>query len=1066
MSTGFRSAALLACALSLCPLAKAAAQGPTGAAIEGRVLNLIGDSGVVVTVTLTDLRTGQRLDRETLSDGRFRFDGLTPGGPYALQARLPGYRPAEATGIILTLGQRVQVVLRVAPEAVPLESITVVGHPERALARARSGPWFVVSDSAVRRLPTVNRDFVGLVQAAPEVNGTSIASANNRYNNIQIDGGADNDYFGLSRGTGAPGGQIGVRSLPLEAVREFQVQVAPFDVTQGDFLGGRITAVTQSGTNTFHGSLFNYYQAADLTGRDTTGLRASDFSDWQFGAALGGPVIRDRLHFFLAGEMRRRNAPFTGPAIGRGSGAGISTDSVTRFVSILRGYGLDPGSFDPYTTHDRNGNLFAKLSAAVGTSGTLEGSLNYSDGSITDTLAPPRTVGGDYRLTSAGFAPNSTQWSGRLRWNSVLGRRATNEALAGYLHVSEPRDPAASYPGIFVTGVGDSGFAGARLVAGGDPSSQKLELTQRAIELSNATTLDFGRHVFLAGVHAEFLHFDFASLPSAIGQYQFTSLGALEAGTPSRFIRGIALRPGGAEAAFYASWLGFYAQDRMELAPGLALTAGLRMDLPFLPTTPEPNTTLRASPLGVNTAEFIDTRALWSPRLGINWAVRPATTVRGGAGLFAGPIPYSWLSFAYTQTGNDAVTLSCSGAAAPHFNPDPATQPTACLTAGAPAIPTVTYVAPDLRMPRVFKLTLGADQALPGGFVASLDGLYQRGINSPYLTDVNLTGPVGTLAGEGGRVLYGTIAATSAAGALPSVTPSRVTTAFGPVLRISNRGGDRIWLMTAQVRRRFSARLELNAAYTYTDAKDLMSLRDAQTVSNYGFVPLMGTPGDRRLATSVFSTPHKITLSGTVNLPYDASFTLIYLGSSGTPFTYVVNGDANGDGVGNLSGAFDRQANDPVYLPKNAGDISLVRDSASTLVPDPAGVAKLQKFIQGESCLQNAQGSILPRNACRNPWQSVLNARLAKRVGLGGGRGLELSLDVFNLLHLIDGDWGLIRQTGTLAGAGTENVPMLKLRGQDTANGRNLYQLTLPAREAINVEASRWRMQLGARYAF
>jgi hypothetical protein len=468
----------------------------------------------------------------------------------------------------------------------------------------------------------------------------------------------------------------------------------------------------------------------------------------------------------------------------------------------------------------------------------------------------------------------------------------------------------------------------------------------------------------------------------------------------------------------------------------------------------------------VNTADFPDAKPLWSPRIGFNWSLRPETTLRGGAGYFTGAVPYSWMAFAYTQTGNDAVTLTCNGAAAPAFNPDPATQPTACLTPGSTPAPTVTYFAPGFKMPQALKLALGVDQTLPGGFVASLDGLYQRGVRTPYIADVNLNGPVGALAGEGGRVLYGTIAATSATGALPTVTPSRATAAFGPVLQVWNAGGDRTYLVTAQVRRPFARRLELNAAYTYTDARDLISLRDAQTVSNYGFVPLTGTLSDRRLATSVFSTPHKLTVSGTVNLPYDASFTLVYLGSSGTPFSYIVNGDANGDGVGNLSGAFDRQANDAVYVPRDAGDISVVRDSAGTLVPDPAGYARLESFIQKEPCLRNARGNILARNACRNPWQSVLNARLAKRVGLPAGQALELSLDVFNLLHLIDGDWGVVRQTGTLAGAGTENVALLRLRGQDAASARNRYQVTLPVRQVMNVEASRWRLQFGARYVF
>ena len=184
----------------------------------------------------------------------------------------------------------------------------------------------------------------------------------------------------------------------------------------------------------------------------------------------------------------------------------------------------------------------------------------------------------------------------------------------------------------------------------------------------------------------------------------------------------------------------------------------------------------------------------------------------------------------------------------------------------------------------------------------------------------------------------------------------------------------------------------------------------------------------------------------------------------------MVNGDANADGVGNRAGAFDRQQNDAVYVPRDLADAAFVRDSVTTgtstvLVADPVGAQGLSNFIDGESCLRDARGALLGRNRCRNPWQNIVNARVAKRLALRG-QSVELSLDAFNLLHLIDGDWGLIRETGSFAAAGGENVPLLKLRGQDAAAGRNLYEVTLPARRAINVEGSRWRLQFGARYAF
>ena len=657
------------------------------------------------------------------------------------------------------------------------------------------------------------------------------------------------------------------------------------------------------------------------------------------------------------------------------------------FTSILNGYALAPGSYGTYTTHNNSGNLFAKLSAPLKGAGLLEGSFNYANGQIQDTLAPPRTIGGDYRLTSAGFQPASTQWSGRARWTTVAGSRISNELLATYIGVNEPRTATVDYPAVLVSNVGEPGFASARLIAGADPSSQELALTQRAFVLNDNATYDLGRHVVMAGLATEFMHFDFSSLSSAIGQYQFNNLTAFEAGTTARFIRSIPLRPDGETANFGVTQLGGYVQDRWQATPALTLTLGLRVTVPIFTTTPTVDSALLASPLAVNTGSFIGTSAQWSPRVGFNWSFRPGSALRGGVGLFSGNIPYVWASFAYTQTGNDVVTLNCSGAAAPAFNPDPATQPTSCVTAVTPAVPTVTYFAPGFRQPQSLKFSLGLDHQLPKGFVLSLDGLYDEGYDRMYISDANLTGPVGTLAGEGGRVEYGTIAASSAAGALPAVTPSKVTTAFGPVLQNSNVNGDYAWLVTAQVRRTFAQWLALNVAYTHSEAMDHMSLRDAQTVSNYGFVPVDGTLASRKLATSVFSTPNKVTISGTANLPVGFALSLTYIGRSGLPFTYIVNGDANADGVGNRAGAFDRQQNDAVYVP-NGPDRHLGRPGQRDHGAGHRARARPRR--PGEARVVHRRQFLPDRRPRRHPSQELLPQPVGQPAESPAGQAVRL----------------------------------------------------------------------------
>jgi hypothetical protein len=1047
--------------------ATARAQGLAGAAVSGTVTTDSGGVAAGATVRVTNRATGWSITLAANAAGRFNVENVPAGGPYRLVASAEGFAPTVRDSVRLVIGQRYSVAFVLTPSATTLAPVNVMAS-NALLSSARTGAAYTVTDSAIQRLPLLDRDFTELLQTAPYVTGTSVAGAGNRMNNILVDGITDNDFFGLSRGTGTLGGQEGARSLPLGAVQEFQILLAPYDVRRSGFTGGQVNAITRSGTNDFHGSALIYFQNDALSGSLPGGGAKEDFDSYQYGITLGGPIVRDRLHFFIAAEARGRTSPSSGALIAPGGDAGIPLDSAERFASLLEGYGIRPGSFGAYSTRNRARNVFAKLSAPIAASGLVEASLNYAHGITEDSIAPARVAGGDYRFTSSGFAPTAITWAARARWSQLFAGGFSNELLAGYSTTDEPRTPSSRAPGVFVSGVGE---AGTRLIAGGDPSSQRLTLTQRSVELTDNLTRSFGAHDLTVGAQLQLLHFDFTAFSSSVGQYSFANLDALAAGRPSSFIRNIPLRPGAPTAAFPVHNYAAYLQDRWNVTDRLVLTGGVRADIATFPEAPTENADLAASSFGINTSSFIGTSVLWSPRLGVNWMVRDGTVLRSGAGVFTGRDPYSWLAFAYSNTGSDTRLITCRGADAPDFVADPATQPESCVS-GVPTSSTpVSFFASDFRMPQVARASLGVDQELPWGVVASLDVGYSYGLNSLYITDVNLGPPVGALDEEGGRIMYGVVGAGSEPGALPTVTAGVVNPSFAPILRNGNRSGDRAYTATAQLDKRFGSGVELNAAYTYTNSQDRLSLRDAQSVSNYGFAPVDGSLTDRQLAVSSYSIPHKVTVSGTVDLPFRLSLSLVYIGRSGDPFMYVVNGDANADLVGNRTGTFDRQLDDPVYIPRDRDDISLVRDAAggggaSLVDATSAAYDSLQAFIASDPCLSEHRGELLPRNACRNPWQNLLNMRIAERVPVPGGRTVELSLDAINVLHLIDSDWGNVRQTGTMSGAGTENVPLLKLRGQDASGERNRYELTLPRRDVVNRELSRWRLQLGARYIF
>src|SRR5439155_13998858 len=323
-----------------------------------------------VTLTLTNTSTGGRFAGTSRDDGRYAIENVAVGGPYVLEARRIGFRPARIEGIAVTLGQAVAVDLTLEAAAAELEPVTVVATREDPLrSLARTGAATFISDTAVARLPTLNRNFTDFIALSPQVSSTAsnnsvaIGGQQNRLSNIQIDGASDNDLFGLGH-TGQPGGQVQAKSITLEALREYQVITAPFDVRQSGFGGGLINAITKSGTNQIEGSAFWYWQSDRLVGTDTAGIRFGQYLENQRGLSLGGPIVRDRLHFFAAAEWQQRAAPNTGATIGRETPTvvGIAADSAQRLVNTLQNtWGAAAGSYGAFTVPTANRNFFGRL---------------------------------------------------------------------------------------------------------------------------------------------------------------------------------------------------------------------------------------------------------------------------------------------------------------------------------------------------------------------------------------------------------------------------------------------------------------------------------------------------------------------------------------------------------------------------------------------------------------------------------------------------------------------------------------------------------------------------------
>jgi hypothetical protein len=1037
----------------------AVAQGITTAALSGAVTRQDGSPIAGAAVTVAHEANGRRWETVTGTGGRFLVEDMAVGGPYRIEARAIGFAPVARAGIVLALGQRRSLEIALEPTPLELPELTVHATADPALDPGRTGPAEIIGANTIAGLPNLGRDFLDLTLLSPQValspsslfsrsGGIVIGGQSRMMNSFRVDGGLNHDLY---RG-GLPGRETLPRPISFQALEEIQVHAAPFDVRHAGFTGGLVNAVTKSGSNTVHGSVFVFLGDQAIVGTNATGDEAGDFTNWQFGGSVGGPLIRDRVHYYLSLDLQRRTIADPGPLITDTlAGAdtaliGISYESAVRFQDILSDtYGLDPGTLGPVDAPWPAEDVFGKLSFQLGTNSHLELSHHYRNGDL--TRGPERRPG-LYALSSVTQRNLSVTHSSRLIWTSLLAGRWSNELIVGYVRVRDRCEPNGTYPriGVSVTGTRE-------LAAGPGARCPTDSFGQDLLEATENLTRAWGDHVITVGARGELVRFTDEVLVSSPGTWRFRSLDSLETGQAFSYSRSFYGSADSGAVDFGVRQVGVYAQDRWTPARGLTLTAGLRVDLPLLPDSIPTNTELLAA-LGMDSGQLPGGYPIWSPRVGINYdlGARGRTFVRGGIGWFSGHPAYTWIGSGYHDSGRE-MSVSCSGPRAPAF--DPVNQPVTCVDGGG-AFPQLSYFEPGVEFPRTFKAAIGVDGRLPGDAVATLDLLYTRAVDEFYLSDANLGLPVGVAEGEGGRLLYGTFTPGG-----PVASPGRRSPDFGSVVEVSNRNGSEAISLSAQVRKRFRGGFEGGALYTYTRARDRMSFIVFETRGNLDFNPLDGTLEDRRLTSSVFEIPHRVHLYAFMPLPLRALLSLTYAGASGSPFTYVVDGDANADGLGTL------QPNDAVYVPASVvpgGDILLVEATADrTLVPARASeFARLDQFIEADPCLREQRGRVLSRNTCRNPWFGTLNARLSKSVPTGAGRSLDLGVDLYNVLNLFDREWGQYRVTYS----NNPSVPMLRLVGYDASGGRGVYQLTLPPRNAVQDLESRWQAEVSVRYVF
>jgi hypothetical protein len=1091
----FGAAALAAAALAFA-WTPATAQTVTGS-IRGRILSTAGTAVASATVTATNRETGVARSALTDAEGRYRLFGLAPGN-YAVRAQAIGHRPLEKTGYRLLVGAELIVDFALEASAVELTAIPVEADQTPIVDVTETGVSHTVTEERIDNLPANGRNFTDFIALSPTFVQTPLFGAGGAIGSI---GGSRNSGVVLTiDGANNTGGFFGGDArgsdrLPvafsIEAVKEFETITNGYDVSRGGFTGGLVNAVTKTGTNELHGALFEYYRNEALTADDFLDNHPANFLSHQFGVSVGGPVIRDRLHFFFALDRQRRTEPLTAIAP---NVTGVSATTLARLDSIIRNvYGVDPGATGTTTAEENEWALFGRLDFNISANHRIAIRDNFTAlDLVNDRVSTGSSNTFDYTSNGGAQKPKANSFVVNLFSN--FGPTVYNEFRFQSATDLKERPPGAPFPQVRVN-------LGGRFIAfGADSILHFNNLEERVLQFSDAMTITRGAHAIQLGTDNMRQKFFNLFFNNGRGTYTFNwgsdqaTLDSMIALHASAFTRAVPVSgvspvafPDSMPVAEYTAWnYAFFLQDKWQATPRLTINAGIRLDVPKVSGAARNNPLLLDSfpqffldSAGIarlqggtataqdslTTGREVPAAYNWQPRLGFAYDVwgDQRTVLRGGAGMFYGYTPFVYWSNMLLNTGQDQLNVVCAGTTPAAQNVD-LTQdaPTNCGPLTPPAANAFFFTQRDpvtgapktFKTPVSFKTNVGIDHAITRDFAVGFEVTYAETYHNYSIRDVNYRSNVtAVLAGEGGRKIVG-----GAPGSSGSAV-RRIDPRFIQILEHDNRSRGDYWAFIPRFKWR-TPQVDFEGSFTWSRARDDISVSCCTSTTSYRLVQAgLNTNNELEgnFGLSDNDRTHSLVLSALWRAPAGFRVSTIWRTFSGLPYSAVISSsnDANGDGI---------TGNDRAYIPRNRADIAIDGNGGTagvgTAVQQDSAYAVLDRIIRDNDCLERQRGRITERNSCRTRGTSLLDIRVAKEIALISGHSLELQFDLFNVLNGINPRWGRVT---------SESGTLLRVRGFDAVNNRYVYEVQ-QFFGSKNIEGGQslgqFQMQLGARYRF
>ncbi|MFD1258336.1 carboxypeptidase regulatory-like domain-containing protein [Mucilaginibacter terrae] len=1056
-----------------------------------------------VTVNLLFLPAGTQYGCSTNKAGRFNLPDLKPGGPYQLQVSHTGYTTYTQNDIFLRLDDPgiINITLKSSVQTMLAEVLVSAQPGINGLYGQQTSPGLRMGANVLTKLPTIKRSINDYTRLVPQSFGSSIGGGNYRQNFITIDGSEFNNNFGV--GDNLPGN--GAQPISLDAIDQLSINIAPYNsIWQSGFIGSAINIVTRQGGNQLQGSAYRYFRNQDYNGYrvgdNRVEKRNSNYE--QNGFRIGGPILKNKLFYFVSAEFEEERyapQPLTAASLDMPYGAtpNIARPTITELNNISNylntTYQYNSGSYNNIIFKNTSVKLLARFDWNIADNNTF--SIRYNqlnstrpelvNGSRSPLPSFPASMGrrnpNALPFSNSNFNTRSNFYSLATEWNFKISEYLFNTLRASYTRQYEPRESeSALFPfvDILKEGTPFTSF-------GYEPFSYGNSRDVNIVSITDHLSWNHNKHNWLAGWQTDYSNTKNTYMPFGTGYYTFASWDDFVQGQkPVDYALTYSTVPGVQKPGYSFNYLNIsaFAQDHVIVNDRFSFTAGLRVDLPVFPTPLIENPLVASLSFArgqhLNTSQLPKAAFLFSPRAGFilyldnykNWRLR------GGTGIFTGRIPFVWIISQARYSGMLQITQTWQGKqnTPGPFDPDPQKYVPAVLPVPGTTLPSITSVlSKDLKMPQTWKFNMGMDARLPGGLVASVDGLYNKDIYAIGFKDVNLVDPqpLNIPGYPDHRLVYPAavnqrfINPLNAAG-----QPDKAGRSPFNAVMVDNRYKGYYWSVAAQVEKRFRKGFAFTAAYIQSMAKSYNDGDGDQTLSALNATPNINGINQADLSYAGYVSPQRVVATFTYQKLYFKNFkvaiTLVYQGAHDGRFSYTYSQDLTHDGTNRSL----------IYVPKQPSEITFVPITSSS-TGNVLYTAQQQsdaffKYVDQDKYLRTRAGNYAERNGGIFPWRNQADLKFTHDFTLARKNvkhTLQLSVDVFNIGNLLKPDWGVRNVVNASSILIPANLDAIQPNGtviptfQMATVGGKLVSETFRNDISLN---STWSVQCGIRYLF